>query len=77
MSEDLRDPDRAVDFIIANAGKLASDKANRVYLEEFRKSKKAILRSWFSLNGACYKLDFRYHPPCIDAACRGKNNRNP
>jgi hypothetical protein len=43
VSEDLRDPDRAVDFIISNAGRFASAKAQRVYLEEFRKSKKALL----------------------------------
>lgn len=43
MSEDLRDPDKAVDYIIANAGKFAAAKAQRVYLEEFRKSKKALL----------------------------------
>jgi hypothetical protein len=43
MTEDLRDPNRAVDFIVSNAGKFAAAKAQRVYLEEFRKSKKAIL----------------------------------
>jgi hypothetical protein len=43
VTEDLRDPDRAVDYIIANAGKFAAAKAQRVYLEEFRKSKKALL----------------------------------
>ena len=44
MSE-LREPHQAVDYIIANAGKFAAAKAQRVYLEEFRKSKKAILMS--------------------------------
>jgi hypothetical protein len=43
MSEDLREPNKAVDFIIANSGKFAQAKAQRVYLEEFRKSKKALL----------------------------------
>jgi hypothetical protein len=43
MSEELRDPNKAVDYIIASAGKFAQAKAQRVYLEEFRKSKKAIL----------------------------------
>jgi hypothetical protein len=43
MQEDLRDPHRAVDYVIANASKFASAKAQRVYLEEFRKSKKALL----------------------------------
>lgn len=39
----MSDPHKAVDFIIANSGKYAQAKANRVYLEEFRKSKKALL----------------------------------
>jgi len=37
------DPNDAVDFIRDNGRKFAQAKANRVYLEEFRKSKKAIL----------------------------------
>ena len=43
MNDDLHDPNKAVDFILANAGKHAAAKAQRVYLEEFRKSKKAML----------------------------------
>jgi hypothetical protein len=38
-----RDPNDAVDYILANAKKFAKAKAERVYLEEFRKSQKAIL----------------------------------
>jgi hypothetical protein len=45
MSDEPKDPNKAVDYILANAGKFAAAKANRVYLEEFRKSKKAILMS--------------------------------
>lgn len=41
MSE--RDPHKAVDYIIANAAKFAKAKAERIYLEEFRKSKKSLL----------------------------------
>lgn len=37
------DPNDAVDAMIAAAPKYAKAKAERVYLEEFRKSKKAIL----------------------------------
>ena len=33
----------AIDFIILNSGDYAKAKAQRVYLEEFRKSKKALL----------------------------------
>ena len=39
----MNDPNRAIDYVIANAGKFAQAKANRIYLEEFRKSKKALL----------------------------------
>ena len=35
--------ERASDFIRFNADRAAAAKANRIYLEEFRKSKKAIL----------------------------------
>ena len=42
MSKDF-DPHEAVDFIYRTAPMYAQAKANRVYLEEFRKSKKALL----------------------------------
>jgi hypothetical protein len=37
------DPNLAVDFLLKNAGLFAKAKAERIYLEEFRKSKKALL----------------------------------
>ena len=37
------DPHKAIDYIIHNSVKYAQAKANRLYLEEFRKSKKALL----------------------------------
>lgn len=44
MSEKrLIDPQSAVDFMLKTAPEYAKAKAERVYLEEFRKSKKAIL----------------------------------
>jgi len=36
---------KAIDFILVNASKFAQAKATRVQLEEYRKSKKAILMS--------------------------------
>lgn len=42
MNEE-RDPHRAIDYIIANAKKFAQAKADRIYMEEYRKSLKAIL----------------------------------
>lgn len=43
MNERDIDPHRAVDFIRDNGKIYAQAKANRVYLEEYRKSLKAIL----------------------------------
>tara|TARA_R110000868_G_scaffold209842_2_gene459715 strand:+ start:553 stop:882 length:330 start_codon:yes stop_codon:yes gene_type:complete len=37
------DPDKAVDYILKHSTKFAEAKAGRVYLEEYRKSLKAIL----------------------------------
>lgn len=44
-------PNEAVDFLLVNAGKFAQAKAERIYLEEFRKSKKAILMKEAEMNG--------------------------
>lgn len=46
------DPQVAVDFILANAPKYAKAKAERVYLEHFRKSKKALLMKDAQVAGA-------------------------
>jgi hypothetical protein len=43
MSKRETDANLAIDFIYSNASKYANAKADRVRLEEFRKSKKAIL----------------------------------
>lgn len=60
MSEDIRDPNKAVDYIIANAGKFAQAKAQRVYLEEFRKSKKALLMAQSSAKSAVEREQYAY-----------------
>ena len=61
-----RDPNIAVSFIIANAGKFAKAKAERVYLEEFRKSKKALLMKESSETSAAAKeMDAYAHPEYI------------
>ena len=41
--EEVHDPHDAVDFMVLHAKKYAAAKALRIYTEEFRKSKKAIL----------------------------------
>ena len=46
------DPQAAVDFILATAPKYAKAKAERVYLEHFRKSKKALLMKDAEVDGA-------------------------
>ena len=53
MSED-RDPHKAVDYILLNGKKFAKAKAERCYIEEYRKSLKAILmkRSMENASGA-------------------------
>ena len=39
----MSEPNKAVDYILNNSGKYAKAKSQRVYLEEFRKTKKALL----------------------------------
>lgn len=39
----MTDPNKAIDFIFENGKKFAKAKADRIYLEEYRKSLKAIL----------------------------------
>jgi hypothetical protein len=60
MNEELRDPDKAVDYIIANAGKFSAAKAQRVYLEEFRKSKKALLMSQCQAKTSAEREQYAY-----------------
>jgi hypothetical protein len=43
-------PYKAVEFIIENSAKYAEAKAKRIYLSEFRKSKKALLMKDAMLN---------------------------
>ena len=42
-TEENRDPHQAIDYIIKHARHFAKAKAQRVYIEEYRKSLKAIL----------------------------------
>lgn len=47
----MNSPNAAVDFILKNSPDFAKAKAKRVYLEEFRKSKKALLMKDALRNG--------------------------
>ena len=60
MTEDLKDPNKAVDYILANAGKFSAAKAQRVYLEEFRKSKKALLMAQSTAKAAVEREQYAY-----------------
>ena len=67
MSERITDPNVAVDFIIKKAGEFAKAKAQRVYLEEFRKSKKALLMSECLEKAANAREQYAYsHPEYIE-----------
>lgn len=48
----MENPNKVVEFLLKNAGKYAQAKAERIYIEEFRKSKKALLMQTAQLRGA-------------------------
>lgn len=65
MSEPI-DPNKAVDFLLANAGKYAQAKAKRVHLEEYRKSKKALLMAECAEKAVNAREQYAYgHPEYI------------
>ena len=55
-----KDPHKAIDYIIANGGKFAQAKAQRIYLEEFRKSKKALLMAQSDAKTATEREQYAY-----------------
>ena len=63
MTQELRDPDKAVDYIIANASKFAAAKSDRCFLDEYRKSKKAILMSQSPAKSAVEREQHAYSHP--------------
>jgi len=64
---DLRDPNKAVDFIIQNAPMFAAARAERVYLEEFRKAKKALLmKKSDKSSSVAQETDAYAHPEYIE-----------
>ena len=66
----LIDPNSAVDFLIACAPKHAKAKAERIYLEQFRKSKKALLMQAASVAGfktaASQEVEAYAHPEYLE-----------
>jgi hypothetical protein len=47
----MEDPNKVVEFLLKNAGKYAKAKSERVYLDEFRRSKRALLMQEAELHG--------------------------
>ena len=65
MSDQI-DPHKAIDFLLKNAEKYAHAEAQRVYLEEFRKSKKALLMNQCDEKAANAREQYAYsHPEYI------------
>lgn len=63
----MTDPHAAVDYIIKHAGTFAKAKSQRVYLEEFRKSKKAILMAESTDKAANAREQYAYsHPEYLE-----------
>lgn len=63
----IKDAHDAVDFIIKNARPYAQAKANRIYAEEFRKSKKALLMASCEEKTAIAREQYAYgHPEYIE-----------
>lgn len=60
-------PHKAIDYIISNGTKYAKAKAGRIYLEEFRKSKKAILMAECKAEAANAREQYAYaHPEYLE-----------
>lgn len=59
-------PHDAIDYILKNSKRFAKAKAERVYLEEFRKSKKALLMATSHESTAVAREQYAYsHPEYI------------
>lgn len=66
MSDDQFDPTAAIEYLLQTARRHAKAKAERIYLEQFRKSKKAILMNECQEKTAAAKEQFAYsHPEYI------------
>ena len=70
MSE-LTNPDDAVNFILKNAKEFAGAKGQRMYLEEFRKSKKALLMTDCQEKTAVAREQYAYAHPDYQALLEG------
>lgn len=60
---DLIDPNNAIDYLIAVSSKHAEAKAQRVYLEQFRKTKKALLMNECEAGSEAARERYAYAHP--------------
>lgn len=70
MSEHI-DPNKAVDFLIEHSKKYAQAKADRVHLEHFRKSKKALLMNECTDKAVTAREQYAYSHPDYVALLEG------
>lgn len=68
MTDERRiDPQRAVDYMLENSLRYAQAKANRVHIEQFRKSKKALLMNECTEKSIAAREAYAYaHPEYIE-----------
>jgi hypothetical protein len=71
MTDRAIDPNLAVDFLLKNAGKYAAAKADRLWIEEFRKSKKALLMNECTEKAANAREQYAYSHPDYVALLAG------
>lgn len=71
MSTELIDPNRAVDYLIEHSRQYAQAKADRVHLEHFRKSKKALLMNECTDKAVTAREQFAYSHPDYIALLEG------
>lgn len=72
MSEKKRtDANEAIDFVYKNSRPFAKAKAERIYLEEFRKSKKALLMAQSTAEAANAREQYAYSHPDYLALLEG------
>ena len=66
MTDRITDPHKAVDYMIDHAEQYAKAKAARIHVEEFRKSKKALLMNQSTEQSAVAREQYAYsHPEYI------------
>ena len=63
MSTEPIDPNKAVDYLIEHSRRYAQAKADRVHLEHFRKSKKALLMNECTEKAVTAREQYAYSHP--------------